>query len=507
MKNTSRRQIDSQGFLILRLKDYVRKHHSLVLPLLLLIGAVASGCCTSNGKVRPEHVVVINHKGHPLLVNTNGCSKMDADQYDRYLGKLTQAMRSYAATNGQVGTKRTNELVIFVHGGMNRPDVGVKRAVALTDVMLKDDVYPIFVNWNSSFCSSYLEHIWRVRRGNADYKGWAPLLAPFYFLSDLGGAVLKSPAVFFEGLWRTRQAIPFRRYRTDTQTNALEASVRMLRDHHSSNRHPDTISIEVGENSLSTGERWWEFAATTLNTPSRALFAPVYHSFGTPAWNMMLRRVDLMFEDEATSHRGEGGFLPPPGAMQKFARELANFLKSEKANTNYWTVTMIGHSMGGIVTTEFIERALMYEPDFPEIDNIVLMGSAGSQRDFDHAIVPYLRNHTNSVCSVLTLEMQGELWERHYKVLPQGSLLVWIDDYFSTPNSEIDHTLGRFTNLMLAAHRIPPDVRGRVSFRAFPYGRDELLETPLRHGDFSRTRFWRREFWDVRATSAPSSHP
>jgi len=491
-----------------------------MLRAVLLLAAVLTGCA-STPVARRQHLLVIDRKGNPVLADAHGFQDMDDPLYADYLETMIQGMRSYAATNGTANcittnqtttgasittTNHTNRLVLFIHGGLNSPKTGIQRAADLTDKVLKDGAYPVFLSWDSSLRGSYWDHLFWVRRGNADYGYWAPLESPFYLASDIGGAVLKSPIVFLEGFWRARQAMPIRGCQSEAQDNALRASERLEDLYGRDAGRTNSIAVEVGGNRLTRGGNFRQGAYTVINTPMRAVFAPFFHSLGTPAWNVMLRRVDLMFERESDSHRGCGFFVPPQGALPKFARRLTQFFNEERDHGHCWELTLVGHSMGAIVATEFIERAETYDTDFPRVDNIVLLAPAVSQRSFEHAIIPYMKRQSNAVCSILTLEMRGELWERNWHgILPQGSLLVWIDDYFANPNSEADHTLGRFTNLMLAADRIPLDVRGRMNFLAFPFGERELLETPLRHGDFSRTRFWKREFWDVRkqATKQP----
>lgn len=455
-----------------------------------------TGCSTP--VVLQQHTLAINKNGNPQRVDAHGHHKMDEVLFDNHLDAMIASMRSYAVNNPRAGTNP--EVVIFIHGGMNTERQAAARVAALVPHMTNDGVYPIFVNWNSSLWSSYGDHLLWVRRGNAGYAGLAPVMTPFYLAADLGGAILKSPIVFLEGFWRTAEAIPCPVFQNEAQDGAILASQQLTELYGYAATRSNAIAIKVDGVGSPRPVQWCQTALTLLNTPTRALFAPFFHSLGTPAWNIMLRRVDLMFEREEASHKGYGFPVPPSGVLPRFGRRLAEFLKEEKEKTGrQWKVTLVGHSMGCIVTTELLERAMIHGASFPTVDNIVLMAPAGSQRDFEHAVIPYMKTNANTICSVLTLDMRGELWERHWRgVLPQGSLLVWIDDYFATPNSEADHTLGRFTNLMLASHRIPDDVRGRINFRAFPFPSRAIEHGPAKHGDFSSQRFWRRDFWDVR---------
>jgi len=312
---------------------------------MLLLAAIFTGCSTP--AARQQHLLVIDKEGNPVLADGHGLQVMDENLYTDYLETMIQGMKTYAATNSTnkcittnqtnssasvTITHHTNRLVLFFHGGLNTPTKGIRRAASVTDSILADGAYPIFLSWDSSLWSSYWDHLVWVRRGNADYGYWGPVVSPFYLISDIGGAILKSPIVFLEGFWRTAEAIPMRMFQDEAQDNALRAADRLVDLYRGDTNLTKAIAFDLGGNHLTGCGKFGQGAYTIMNTPMRALFAPFFHSLGTPAWNVMLRRVDLMFERESDSHRGYGLFVQPPGAMAKFARKLAQFLNEERAN-------------------------------------------------------------------------------------------------------------------------------------------------------------------------------
>jgi hypothetical protein len=331
----------------------------VVFGVVLLAAIGVTGCCTGNANLRQEHVLVIDNQGNPLLVDSNRCHRMT--NYAGHLSSMANSMRRYADTdtNGDGSAKTNHELVVFIHGGNNSHAERIGRAARLPDAMKRDGVYPVFVCWDSGLFNSYWEHLVWVRRGNRDYKNLAPLEAPLYLVSDIGGAILKSPIVIAEGCWRAAEAIPNNHCQNKVLDCATNAAYELTKEYRNTNpvTRSNAIAIRVGGNHLTTWGKWKKSAKVVLGTPRRVLFSPFFHALGTPAWNVMLRRVDLMFEGEGDSHGGYGTNFPPQGALAVFAREIAQFIGHEKRRGHEWKVTLIGHSMGAIVATEFIARS------------------------------------------------------------------------------------------------------------------------------------------------------
>src|SRR5580765_6188087 len=89
---------------------------------------------------------------------------------------------------------KTN-LLIFVHGGMNSRDVGLKHY--LDDYKQIDGYYPVFVVWPSGPWSTYVEHLLWVRQGvkmeTKREKAFSLLTSPLMLVADLCRAVTRLP--------------------------------------------------------------------------------------------------------------------------------------------------------------------------------------------------------------------------------------------------------------------------------------------------------------------------
>jgi hypothetical protein len=184
--------------------------------------------------------------------------------------------------------------------------------------------------------------------------------------------------------------------------------------------------------------------------------------------------------------------------------------------------------MGAIVGDQLISS-------FPRLPwkQIVYMAAADTTREFRETVIPLLdcdptlqsgrclgadvRFHS------LMLHPLAESHDLEYwGVLPEGSLLEWIDEMFNGPRSIDDRTFGKWTNVEQSIAFFPPLARAHMYFRVFPAqwrlrggGSDEnaSFETqcttapdapasaaapvrchPIKHGDFAAYSFWRDDF-------------
>jgi len=176
----------------------------------------------------------------------------------------------------------------------------------------------------------------------------------------------------------------------------------------------------------------------------------------------------------------------------------------------------VGHSTGAIVLNEIVRQHgdIAYE-------SIVYMAAACSVREFADAVVPYMRSDKGQKTNVynLTLYPTAEARERLYPweaflgvdLLPRGSLVEWIDNFYALPLTVPGRTLGKFENIMRCLHMIPEygvdgdkrPLRQRVTLTTFDIGPDSDGKRlgPEDHGDFGSHRFWLPSFW--KGTPAP----
>jgi pimeloyl-ACP methyl ester carboxylesterase len=178
------------------------------------------------------------------------------------------------------------------------------------------------------------------------------------------------------------------------------------------------------------------------------------------------------------------------GGIARFLQELQTKMNCPApprmpCEEKSWDLTLIGHSMGAIVVNHILR-------DFDDIPfrNVVYMASAGSVRDYEDSVFPYLEQHQATEVYHLTLHDFAEIRDQ-YGVLgplelpPSGSLLVWIDNYFTHPPTLRDRTAGRFDNLMLFVGDTPEPVRERIHVKTFGVGRSLTMTDPQHHGDFN----------------------
>jgi hypothetical protein len=136
------------------------------------------------------------------------------------------------------------------------------------------------------------------------------------------------------------------------------------------------------------------------------------------------------------------------------------------------------------------------------------MAGAATVRDYQDSLFPYLLENRNARIYHLTLHPKAEVRERfdpgipYLDFPPRGSLLAWVDDFLSAPETPLDRTVGRYENLISAVHNTPDELRGRVHIKAFGAGRG--ARGPQKHADFTAyLKFWRPECWWSPGTDYP----
>jgi hypothetical protein len=207
-----------------------------------------------------------------------------------------------------------------------------------------------------------------------------------------------------------------------------------------------------------------------------------------------LARLLHALNDVAAGGTGEEKGVGIPMQMQSTLKTGQDF-----------EVTLIGHSMGTIVLNDFIRDYESY-PNL-KITDIVYMAAACSIRDFERSVIPYMRSTKGKDARFynLTLHPLNDAREANaYNLIARGSLLEWIDSFFTTPSTHMDRTLGKWENIIQATHIIPDEMRDRVYIKGFPVGETNIAG-PQKHGEFDdykpeegqTWKFWDRSFWEV----------
>jgi hypothetical protein len=263
--------------------------------------------------------------------------------------------------------------------------------------------------------------------------------------------------------------------------------------------HPGVIGIVTGEDKRSESEALFSNITGLLLFPVRMISSPFIDSFGTSAWDNLLRQTRLLFHPMDEYENGHPG--PTSGQaredlawiMSKINEKLTKARKLDKGPGG-WEVVLVGHSMGTIVLNELL-RAF---PDFP-VDTIVYMASASTVTDFEQSVIPFLRRNKSTKFYNLTLHYRAEEGEQNYlDLVMRGSLLNWIDNFFSNPMTPKEKTLGAYVNFLRTEQIfIPDDLRGRINQKEFSYSKSLYKTDPQKHGDFDNCRFWKKEFYSL----------
>lgn len=413
--------------------------------------------------------------------------ELDAALYERQQERILAALREWGDDRSSEGTPL--KIFLFVHGGLNSRSGSLGRATGLqAQIASEAGAYPLFINWRSSFLSSYGEHLLYLRQGK--HLGWRALpKAPFYFLGDLARGIVRLPVVFFDetkNLYKAHSA-------TTLNPHLVEVE-RQLED--------KDLDLWIGDDCESTGKRIGRATESVATIPTAKLVTgAVLEGFGQSSWDVMLRRTDLLFYTEGEM-RGER-MIPsqdvgtePQGDLALFLRELLSFLDAQRIEGRSWTIDLVGHSMGTIVVNDIIR----YVGNELPLENIVYMAAACSLKDYQESVVPLLRARESISMYHLTLHPKADLRESNgFFLLPRGSLLVWLDDFLAAPATPFDRMAGRYDNLLRVMHLMPDESYDQVSIKALGVGSTcaEGGIGPVRHGQFGTVlRFWQPECWE-----------
>ena len=508
-----------------------------------------------------KHTVVATNEGLPRVTKlgpgdrvTFGDSLgMDANR--DYLAPMIAAIKAQAPRGKD---DRRQQILIFIHGGMNLPSGAVQRSARLTrEIVHKDtEFYPIFIDWNSGPVSCWAEHLLFVRQGER-HTVLGPLTSPIYLASDIARGVSRAPVVW-SSLSHSSVQQPGPTFKRSAERKRTVAAQEVLKDNARSSGHGPTVTnMTLDEGDVRNALQRQAGNTHSLFFAPKAATATLIDIIGTGAWDIMLRRANELFEsptrrsdlekhDRAavdriaavvdnnehntaagrdTIHRLAGDLKkdpePPkkhrgadylnqarPGAVEQFLIELEKGLGPHPEER--YSITLVGHSMGAIVSN----RILINHPKLP-FDRVVYMAAACSIKECQAAVGPYLRQNKRAHFFNLSLHPYAEVAEANPSIdtskpsakdyalasagwlVPRGSLLVWLDSFFTKPVTLEDRRLGKWNSAIVNAGMFPGEVRDRVHLKMFPIGD---FDQPGKHGAFASerltTRFWKKEFHD-----------
>ena len=477
----------------------MRRYSLLSCALVMLM---LSGCASFNDmlfynkdnvdKELPKHLLSIDRDGRLKPTGGNIDSIIDG------IKKFAEQQRH---------NQKEAELLLFVHGGLNTEVGALKRANETYLKIFEDSQhpkYPVFVLWESDGLETYMDHLTRIRQGKESPT--AGLTFPVYFLTDLGNSIINAPKSW---LITGEEALkPIRKKDKD-----LLDEFKKLPSRFNNISYTGTKEQEY-QSSLVRKLRW------LLASPSKAVTTPFAYTMPRSAWDVMLRRtntlfytpedLDLLSKDKVYEKLAKRE--PGSGALYALLEELKDELPNIK-------ITLVGHSMGAII----VNKIILLEPELP-YKNIVHLASADSINNLFNMVIPYIdydiqkKEHAcNMEKKLIAYECKEQAKEQavHFYSLmlhpdnedreeawgglvPSGSLLTWIDNMYTSPETVLDRRSGRWDNVKNSIKFIPTSVAENMHFKIFGINRDGCKDectTPQKHGDFDNMPFWDEATW------------
>lgn len=426
----------------------------------LLASAGLVGCSATEISPRQYH--------HSLNIDWHG---QPFPLVERETGRTVTFDQQLDDIVAEIDTSNPESVLIFIHGGMNTIQGGLKRAEDATVAMHDDDptIYPIFVNWHSRFVTWY-DRLFRIRQGRArPVAAW--LSWPFAFVADLGRSATRLPATTLAETTRSLSNLTGIGRNVELGPTPLPASNVRIDNH-----YKPSLSTRLASPIL-------QVIPGVLRPVTMLMTDTVFYE----GYRMMLRRIDMMFRNEEDYADTSADLMDAGsnGAVTKLTERL-------KTLPRHRSLTIVGHSLGCIAVNEILRRNPLLE-----FDNIVFMGAACSSKDFLDTIPVYLATHKKTNFFALSLHPNADRDEKSgWGALPNGSLLEWLDAYAIQVHSPLEKTFGKWNNAMETLpflDKVEPSVRDRICLKGFPV-RGNLF--PAKHGDFDDFPFWRPSFWN-----------
>ena len=335
-------------------------------------------------------------------------------------------------------------LMLFFHGGLNGAAESLKRVKEDTPLIIKDCIFPIFLNWEAGVIPSYLDQILNVREGKRidtpkidnqqesderyrKLEQGKKFQFPLYIISDLAEALARAPAVWVsQGLNLLGQkgevlGLPTSHHMSLRNCESTYLSKLLLDDQCGKRPSVPWKQINASNNIYIEGnaELKKNIAGAIIPTvlaPLRIVTTPLVDSIGETTWNNYKRTnfasfaLDRDYQEERNYYRrgkpnndiverhdpvcsriNENLHHEPSGVFSNFAHKLQEVLcdKSpvftEKKLHETIKVNLIAHSMGSIMANELVDS---FDLGY---DNIVYLASAASIRHFHTTVIPYIQ--------------------------------------------------------------------------------------------------------------------
>ena len=522
-----------------------RLRRSLATAVVLAAAILCSVSCSSTpAKIRcgvcSNHFALsINGKGQPLVDGGDGPNPVGRVELEEEIDRIRTIIEN---------DPKRKRIVLFVHGGLVSLGTSAKKSEQIAECMSKvsEEIYPVFINWDTALHTSYGRHIFSDDAGVA-YEVKTPLMvasrafmAPLNFTADAGMGVSRLPANAVRAMARlggrnreTALLSPYaypeqyafaRKLHEDLGVFVYDYAKREL-DRESdlgsgcyrrgfaraygTGRPGFHLNIGLGPTAVpAVSER----DVTTLAwSPAKSSTLMLAEGVGRGAWDNMVLRARLLVH-------GHGEFFESPSNGTPWAEPRAEDFPNrgpglvlleklnEIAKDTGCRLELYGHSMGAIVLNGLIDEMELQGKDLVT-ERIVYMAAACRISDFRRTAGRYIsrtRTPFYNLCLHPMQEVRESFFDDLGSPLIAGSLLTWIDAMFERPPSFPDRTLGSYSNAVLAESLLPKG--DHVTLKAFgadfkATGEGGFLRRdwesdlgPQKHGQFTDYQFWQGPF-------------
>lgn len=444
---------------------------------------------------------------------------------ERQLGRLMDAVRR----------SDRDTIVIYVHGGRISYEKGRERVLARGAALDSAGYYPIFINWNSSGLSSLWWHLFRMRQG----LDWGPvrgtLSAPFMVVGAVGRGVSRAPFNAMQqladycrvlggmgrggvdGRIEGSRFCPIPGVDQARREQALFEQELVTQPMATAEEAP--LPIGVGAYNRSKREGAVRIASGVVTFAPKLVLGPIADGFGAGTWSEMRRRASTMIHPRRDLTRRDDvhtAYRSPTGVVHALVDSLSALIAAQGADSvpperrRSRRLILAGHSMGTIV----LDEVLMHFPELP-VSRIIYLAPATTVAGLENSVVRFLERHPDALYYHGMLHPYadaGEWQPGMLDLVPRGSLLEWVDDFLSIPDTPFDRVSGKWENIASATQIFTPAVRDRVIVKSFgvqdPFDRhDPILYRHLdHHAGFSNPdfAFWDEKKWQLRPHALPS---
>lgn len=386
--------------------------------------------------------------------------------------RMPFVFRDYVVRNMLEKARKSGKpIVIFTHGGLNFLREAIKRA-AMDGPIASQECYPIYICWDSSFTTSYGDHVAKIRNGvnlSGDNPAWVWLTAPVYVATDLVTSIVRTPRMLLDLARSNLKGSSFPNPHNERSFGDVQdATVRYyaLRDAGGESpgpgeeeernalrkklgRAPGEIKSKIDKAAADLADEWADIRKNKPNKPEwspiavskgpyvpetsdslsriikgwalagpKVLVLSILGGAGGDMWDVMSRRTQVMYHYEAT--------FRPNWSSKKFHGSY----RETNLDTRYSESTGIG-CMGvflrklleaqknkdfpGVTLVGHSMGAMIFDEglrEFPGIhyENIVYLAAACSIRDFYETAIPYLerRDHAKTQFYGICLHPRAE---------------------------------------------------------------------------------------------------